>query len=1003
MYRLVNSLKWSRIVKLQSSILCLSLTLGVPFYSPVYAQTDTVNTYQIPAGELDAVLKAFALASGIEFHLDARLSEGFYSAGLDGQFTPEQGLNTLLTSTGLTAHRQADGSYQITDSTESLTLDTLDVSFSEEEISRDEAGKYAVYDDNRSTVYAGKKEVERYKGKDAADLFKGMPNVYSGDARNGGGIDPNIRGVQGPGRVPVLIDGTEQGLTVWRGYRGVSNRSYIDPNLIGGVQVIKGPNTVANVKTSTGGAVIVNTLSAQDILLPGKDFGGEFLIEGSNNAVAPTLGTLYTGQDYREVDGFPSTPQYPYADPSLWQPMSHNKNNNPFSGDDYAYRLALAKRGESMEWLAAYAYRYKGNYYGGKHDSGFYKSGDSKEAYMTKIDPETLALRHLPGAEIPNTSSETESVLLKSTFLFEGAQQLSLGARYTDAEYGEIMASRSGDLVDGNKMAQWPLSRVRAQAYNLDYHWSPKDPWIDLTAKLWTTYTVSDSNTRGGFPNYANNHDLLPGYSTLLRNTAASNAKDSRIGLNISNTMAFSDTLSITAAGRYQYREQRSDDTYDANKADGWVHFPQEGTYQEFDASLQATWQPHTQWTLNAGVKFQGFDVKDDFLAARQAEGGDTLFTQQAVSPGLEASYKVRVFLSEAEIQARLDRYRESLEFFGVPESQILVDLAEEEAKLREEGKIEERTQAWLHDGNGKYSRAQNPCDPANGLLPDNYIEGTCRATNQLNTKVNMRPKTHDHGQGWSPFASVAFSPTPQDRIYYRYSQMLRFPSLFESTLSFSALNNAYTSLKPEATVNHELGYIHHFTHGDLKLAYFHHLTENVIERDDMLRFSNIDSQTLAGLELQANYDDGDWFADLNGAYMLTNQVCDESSVVTRYRPDEPEYYRNCLFGGFPGGYLESQVPPAWSTSLKLGHRFLNRQLEAGIKGAYLAKAKSDEVVQRDDTLTFDAFANYQLSRHIALEVVGTNLTDVYHIDPLVRSSVPAPGRTIKLMLKAKF
>ncbi|WP_131826224.1 STN domain-containing protein [Salinivibrio sp. PR5] len=152
-------------MKLQSSILCLSLTLGMPFYSPVYAQTDTVNTYQIPAGELDAVLKAFALASGIEFHLDARLSEGFYSAGLDGQFTPEQGLNTLLTSTGLTAHRQADGSYQITDSTESLTLDTLDVSFSEGEISRDEAGKYAVYDDNRSTVYASKKRLSDIKVK----------------------------------------------------------------------------------------------------------------------------------------------------------------------------------------------------------------------------------------------------------------------------------------------------------------------------------------------------------------------------------------------------------------------------------------------------------------------------------------------------------------------------------------------------------------------------------------------------------------------------------------------------------------------------------------------------------------------------------------------------------------------------------------------------------------------------------------------------------------------
>src|SRR3546814_678394 len=109
-----------------------------------------------------------------------------------------------------------------------------------------------------SSSFAGREEVERYKGVNTADVLKGMVNVFSGDARNGGALDPSIRGVQGPGRVPVIIDGTEQALTVWRGYNGASNRNYIDPSLISDVQVLKGPVSIRGVNGSTGGAVVIN-------------------------------------------------------------------------------------------------------------------------------------------------------------------------------------------------------------------------------------------------------------------------------------------------------------------------------------------------------------------------------------------------------------------------------------------------------------------------------------------------------------------------------------------------------------------------------------------------------------------------------------------------------------------------------------------------------------------------------------------------------------------------
>ena len=34
-----------------------------------------------------------------------------------------------------------------------------------------------------------------------------------------------IRSSWGQGRIPVLVDDTEQAITIWRGYSGVSNRN----------------------------------------------------------------------------------------------------------------------------------------------------------------------------------------------------------------------------------------------------------------------------------------------------------------------------------------------------------------------------------------------------------------------------------------------------------------------------------------------------------------------------------------------------------------------------------------------------------------------------------------------------------------------------------------------------------------------------------------------------------------------------------------------------------
>jgi outer membrane receptor for ferric coprogen and ferric-rhodotorulic acid len=67
--------------------------------------------FAIPAGALDQALNRFASQAGVLLSVDAALTTGKRSPGLQGYFPTEDALARLLAGTGLQASRQADGSY----------------------------------------------------------------------------------------------------------------------------------------------------------------------------------------------------------------------------------------------------------------------------------------------------------------------------------------------------------------------------------------------------------------------------------------------------------------------------------------------------------------------------------------------------------------------------------------------------------------------------------------------------------------------------------------------------------------------------------------------------------------------------------------------------------------------------------------------------------------------------------------------------------------------------
>jgi hemoglobin/transferrin/lactoferrin receptor protein len=1025
--------------------LAAAILLIIAAMPGVHAQEHAAAALDIPAQPLPAALAAFAAQSHTQVVYTDASPYDLTAPALKGDYTPAQALDALLLGSGLRWREVRPGVVtleRVPTAKGAVVTGTLSVesTYADAGGARDTRGYNDVYDRDLSSSYIGRKEVERFKGTTPSDLLNGVPGVFSGDARNSGALDVNIRGIQGPGRVPVTIDGTEQALTVWRGYNGATNRNYIDPFLIGGIQVLKGPSLTPNVTTGIGGAMVVNTLSVNDFVKPGKSFGVELKVEGSSNSTHPRLPTLHTGEDYRDVDGFPqSSPSAPYTDKTLLVDPKHGGGGyNVFNGGDHAYRLALGWRPtDDIDVLAAYAYRQRGNYFSGKKGADYYSHAKSSNAddYIW-----SMANYWEPGDEVPNTSSQTESFLFKTTWRPTPDQALQFGYRSSLSHYGEIMPSRimqseyRGDI-------QWPLSRVDAKAYNLEYKWNPEDSrWLDLYANAWRTNTISDTYTAGGFPNFAQGNPSF-GFDPTIRNTAVGNATNGRDGLTLSNKFRLLDNLDLTVGGSAQYEKLTSNDPYFGD-SDGWRMYPRAGRRNEWQGYFNLEWRPVEAITLTAGARYSSYWAFDDFLH----ENGSKIFPHGAnYITGYKTGYTTTDTYTEAEREAMvaddLAVYKE-LADLGVftPEeydaiAKSIVDTTPSTHQTNHD------LGEWKPDANGKFTKAGDPClDPA--LAAAGGAKGVlCQSTPEL---TSYEPKaTHQKDHGWVPFFSATAHFSDYSRAYVRYGETLRYPSMFESTIAFSAATTPI-GLKPEHSRNWELAYVHDLsrlfregTLADIKLAWYANTTRNVIERDANFKFTNIDRQTIRGLDFQARYDSGRFFTDVALNYQLKNRVCDESTAAVLTTSNGyiigNAVVPTCVDYGFVGGYLLTQSTPKLSANGSLGGRFFQRKLELGTRVTYFRQYRNKDLDWFRDhsiqacyasgqascaglpTYTFnvpfswgktvlvDAYADYHFTDDLSAELTVTNLTDRYYVDPATRSPMAAPGRTLKLSLSARF
>lgn len=147
-------------------------------------------------------------------------------------------------------------------------------------------------------------QIQQIMPMQTSDIFFGVPGVSFQQRADEAATSINIRGLQDFGRVNVVIDGARQNFQ--RSGHNANGAFYLDPEMIGAADVVRGP--VANIFGSgaIGGVVSFRTKDVDDVLKPGERWGGQLHgLWASNKSswLTSAIGVARIGQNVDVIGG----------------------------------------------------------------------------------------------------------------------------------------------------------------------------------------------------------------------------------------------------------------------------------------------------------------------------------------------------------------------------------------------------------------------------------------------------------------------------------------------------------------------------------------------------------------------------------------------------------------------------------------------------------------------------------------------------------------------------
>jgi catecholate siderophore receptor len=207
---------------------------------PKEQQNLTVRRLDIPAGPLDATIKAYEGITGIEvsFSIPAETIAGFKSPGVKGLYTEDQALRALLAGTGLSYQIGTDGavtiavrageSVVVNDNTPQLSLDRYPVPLLDTPQSITTISQAIIHEEGATTL---------------RDTLRNAPGISLAAGEGGSqGDNLTLRGFTA--RNDIFLDGMRDFGSYYR-----DSFNYQE------VEVLEGPSSVTFGRGSTGGVI----------------------------------------------------------------------------------------------------------------------------------------------------------------------------------------------------------------------------------------------------------------------------------------------------------------------------------------------------------------------------------------------------------------------------------------------------------------------------------------------------------------------------------------------------------------------------------------------------------------------------------------------------------------------------------------------------------------------------------------------------------------------------
>jgi hemoglobin/transferrin/lactoferrin receptor protein len=115
----------------------------------------------------------------------------------------------------------------------------------------------------------GKEQLdEQFQPTEVSSFLNTIPGVSTSQTGSDTAQSINIRGLQDFGRVNVLVEGARQNFQ--RSGHNANGAFYLEPEMLGSVDVTRGPTSMIYGSGAIGGVVAFNLLNADDILKPGE-------------------------------------------------------------------------------------------------------------------------------------------------------------------------------------------------------------------------------------------------------------------------------------------------------------------------------------------------------------------------------------------------------------------------------------------------------------------------------------------------------------------------------------------------------------------------------------------------------------------------------------------------------------------------------------------------------------------------------------------------------------